>query len=178
MISTALAAAAGAAHHDVPFWERPETWVGVAFFIVVGFAWKPVGRAITAGLDLRRDKIKARLEEAERLREDAEAMIETYLRKQDEAFAEAEEIIAHARAEAQRLAEQAARDLEVTLKLREKAALQRIAQAEAEAVREVRDFAVDVAMSAARKVLAESLSPTQANALVDQTIQQLSGRLH
>ena len=178
MISTALAAAAGAPHHAVPFWVPPETWDGVACCSVVGFAWKPVGRAITAGLDLRRDKIKARLEEAERLREDAEAMIETYLRKQDEAFAEAEEIIAHARAEAQRLAEQAARDLEVTLKLREKAALQRIAQAEAEAVREVRDFAVDVAMSAARKVLAESLSPTQANALVDQTIQQLSGRLH
>ena len=178
MISTALAAGADAAHHAVPFWERPETWVAIAFFAVVGFAWKPVGRAVVAGLDLRRDKIKARLDEAARLREDAEAMIETYLRKQDEAFAEAEEIIAHAKAEAQRLAEQAARDLEESLKRREKAALERIAQAEIEAVREVRNMAVDVAMAATRKVLAESLSAQQANALVDQAITQLPGTLH
>lgn len=178
MISTALAATAEAAHHDVSFWERPETWVAVAFFAVVGFAWKPVGRAIVAGLDLRRDKIKARLDEAARLREDAEAMIETYLRKQDEAFAEAEDIIAHAKAEAQRLAEQAARDLEETLKRREQAALERIAQAEADAVREVRNLAVDIAINATRRVLSESLTSTQANALVDQAIKQLPGTLH
>jgi F-type H+-transporting ATPase subunit b len=178
MISTALAAAADAAHHNVPFWERPEVWVAVAFFAVVGFAWKPVGRALCAGLDLRRDKIKARLDEAARLREDAEAMIATYLRKQEEALKEAEEIVAHAKAEAERLAAQAAKDLEDALKRREQAALQRIAQAETDAVREVRNLAVDIAMAATRKVLAESLSAQQAGALVDHAIQQLPGKLH
>lgn len=178
MISTALAAAAGAAHHDVPLWEKPELWVAVAFFTVVGFAWKPVGRAIVAGLDVRRDKIKARLDEAHRLREDAEAMIETYRRKQEEAFHEADEIIAHAKAEAARMADQAARDLDESLKRREKQALERIAQAEAEAVREVRNLTVDIAMAATRKVIAESLSAKQAGVLVDQAIKQLPGKLH
>lgn len=177
MISTALAAA-DAAHHPVPLWENPTTWVAVAFFIVVGFAWKPVGRAIVAGLDMRRDKIKARLDEAQKLRDDAEEMIETYRRKQEEAFQEAEEIIAHAKAEANRMAEQAARDLEDALKRREKQALERIGQAEADAVREVRNLAVDIAMDATRKVLAESLSAKQAGALVDQAIKQLPGKLH
>lgn len=177
MISTALAAA-DAAHHKVPLWEMPELWVAVAFFIVVAGVWKPVGRAIVAGLDMRRDKIKARLDEAQRLREDAEEMIETYRRKQEEAFREADEIIAHAKAEAIRMAEQAAKDLEESVKRRERQAMDRIAQAEAEAVREVRNLAVDLAMSATRKVIAETLSAKQASALVDQAIKQLPGTLH
>jgi F-type H+-transporting ATPase subunit b len=105
-------------------------------------------------------------------------MLATYQRKQRDAMKEAEEIIAHAKAEAERLAQQAARDLEVSMKRREQMALDRIAQAEAQALKEVQNLAIDVAIGAARKVIGESLSPAQTALLVDNAITDLSGKLH
>ena len=91
---------------------------------------------------------------------------------------EAEEIIAHAKAEAERLAAQAAKDLEAGLKRREAQAMDRIAQAEAAALREVQNVAVEVAISAARQVLASSISADQAAKLVDGAIAELPQKLH
>lgn len=177
MISTAFAATAEAGH-AVPWYAAPELYVAIAFFIVVGFAARPVGRGIIAALDMRREKIKGRLDEAHRLREDAQEMLAVYQRKQRDAMKDAEDIMAHARAEAQRMAEQAARDLEDSVKRREQQALDRIAQAEAEALKEVRNLAVDIAMAASRKLIAESINAKQASALVDQAIKELPGKLH
>lgn len=180
MISTAFAAtaeqAAGAAHG--PWYAAPELYVAIAFFAVVGFAAKPVFRGIVTALDMRRDKIKNRLDEAHRLREDAQEMLATYQRKQRDAMKEADEIIAHAKAEAQRMAEQAARDLEEIVKRREQQAMDRIAQAEAEALKEVRNLAVDIAMAATRQLIADNLGAKQGSALVDQAIKDLPGKLH
>jgi len=165
-------------HEAAPFYADPHLWVSIAFFLVVAFGWKPVSRAITTALDARAAKIKARLDEANKLREDAQEMLATYRRKQRDAMKEAEEIIAHAKAEAQRLAEQAAKDLEESLARREKAAVERIAAAEAEALREVKNLAVDVAVNAARQVLAQSITPEQAGKLVDAAIGELPRKLH
>lgn len=182
MISTALAQVAEqAAEHAVdagPFYVQAEFWVAMAFFAVVGLSFRRVGGAIVAGLDMRSQKIKARIDEAYRLREESQEMLATYQRKQEAAMHEAEEILAHARAEAQRLSEQAARDLDEQLKRREQQALDRIAQAEAQALREVRGQAVDIAIAATRRVIAESLTKTQANALVDSAIKDLPDQLH
>jgi F-type H+-transporting ATPase subunit b len=177
MISTAYAAGAGAAAHG-PFYAEAHFWVNIAFFLVVALAYKPVSRAIAAALDARAAKIKSRLDEAHKLREEAQEMLATYQRKQRDAMKEAEEIIAHAKAEAERLAQQAARDLEVSMKRREQMALDRIAQAEAQALKEVQNLAIDVAIGAARKVIGESLSPAQTALLVDNAITDLSGKLH
>jgi len=176
MISTAYAAAAGGAH--VPFYAEAHFWVNVAFFMIVALAYKPVSRGIAAALDARAAKIKARLDEAHKLREEAQEMLATYQRKQRDAMKEAEEIIAHAKAEAERLAQQAAKDLEVTMKRREQMALDRIAQAEAQAMKEVQNLAVDVAIGAARKVIGDSLTASQTASLVDNAIKDLSGKLH
>ncbi|OAN48203.1 F0F1 ATP synthase subunit B [Paramagnetospirillum marisnigri] len=176
MISTAYAAGAAAAHG--PFYMEAHFWVDVAFLLVVALAWKPVSRAIAAGLDARAAKIKSRLDEAHKLREEAQEMLATYQRKQRDAMKEAEEIIAHAKAEAERLAQQAAKDLDAAIKRREQMAMDRIAQAEAQATREVQNLAVDVAIGAAQKVIGESLSPAQTTALVDKAITGLSGKLH
>ncbi|MBI2240841.1 MAG: F0F1 ATP synthase subunit B [Magnetospirillum gryphiswaldense] len=176
MISVAYAA--DAAHHAGPFYAEAAFWVGVAFFVVVGLAFRPVIRALGAGLDARAAKIKARLDEAARLREEAQEMLATYQRKQRDAMKEAEEIIAHAKAEAERLAAQAAKDLEVNLKRREAQAMDRIAQAEASALREVQNVAVEVAVSAARQVLASSITADQAAKLVDGAIAELPQKLH
>jgi F-type H+-transporting ATPase subunit b len=176
MISVAYAA--DAAHHAGPFYAEPAFWVGVAFFVVVGLAFRPVLNGIGAALDARAAKIKARLDEAARLREEAQETLARYQRKQRDAMKEAEEIIAHAKAEAERLAAQAAKDLEASLKRREQQAMDRIAQAEAQALKEVQNLAVEVAISAARQVLAESISKTQAATLVDAAIEELPRKLH
>lgn len=178
MISSAFAAGAGAAAAHGPFYTEAHFWVDVAFILVVVLAWKPVSRAIAAALDARAAKIKSRLDEAHKLREEAQEMLATYQRKQRDAMKEAEEIIAHAKAEAERLAQQAAKDLDASIKRREQMALDRIAQAEAQAMKEVQNLAVDVAIGAAQKLIGESLSATQTTALVDNAIQSLPGKLH
>ncbi len=179
MIASALAAGP-AAHEAVEaaFYLDAHFWVGIGFALVVAIIYRPVVRGLAAALDARAAKIKARLDEAFRLREDAQEMLATYRRKQRDAMKEAEEIVAHAKAEAERLAEQGARDLEESLKRREKMAMERIAQAEAQAVKEVRDMAVEVAVSAAQQVLTRSISADQAAALVDGAIKELPRKLH
>jgi len=180
-ISSAIAATAetGAeAAHDVAFYANPSFWVGVAFFLVIALAARKVYAAIGAGLDARAEKIKARIEESIRLREDAQEMLATYERKQRDAMKEAEDIIAHAKAEALRLQEQSARDLDEAVKRREKQAMDRIAQAEAQALAEVRNQAVEIAMSATRKLISDSMSAQQSASLIDQAINELPAKLH
>lgn len=182
MISVAYAqaadAAATAAAHAEPFYANPAFWVGVAFVMVVGFAFKPLMAAVGAALDTRAAKIKARLDEATHLREEAQEMLATYQRKQRDAMREAEDIIAHAKAEAERLSQQAARDLENQLKRREEQAMERIAQAEAQAMRDVQNLAVDVAVAAARNVMGDNMSAAQSSALVEKSIADLPQKLH
>jgi F-type H+-transporting ATPase subunit b len=177
MISSAFAAGAGAVH-AVPFYANPAFWVGVSFFLVVGLGFRPVIRALGAGLDARSAKIKARIDEALKLREDASEMLATYQRKQRDAMKEAESIIAHAKAQAELLAKQHAKDLDDSIKRREKQALDRIAQAEAQAVKEVQHLAVDIAVAAAGAVIRDSMSGTGATALLDASIKDLPAKLH
>lgn len=176
MISTAYAATDAA--HAVPFYADAAFWVGVAFILVVALAFRPVGRALGAALDSRATKIKARLDEAHKLREDAQELLAAYQRKQRDAMKEAEEIIAHAKAEAERLSKQAAKDLEEALKRRETQAIERITTAENQALREVQNLAVDVAINAAREVMAQSITEAQKTALVDSAIADLPRKLH
>ncbi|MDR3435952.1 F0F1 ATP synthase subunit B [Telmatospirillum sp.] len=178
-ISVAQAAEAAAQHAEHGgFFSEAETWVAITWVIVVAFLARPVYRGITAALDLRREKIRSRIEEAERLRAEAQEMLASYQKKQRDALKEAQGIIANAKAEAERLAQQAAANLEDLLKRREQQAVERIAQAEAEALREVRNQAVDIAIGATRRLIADNLSSEQASALVDAVIQDLPNRLH
>jgi F-type H+-transporting ATPase subunit b len=110
-----------------------EFWVFVAFVILVALTFKKVRTALTGGLDARAARIKAHLDEAEKLREDAQSLLAEYQRKQRAASEEAEGIVAQAKNEAQRMREQAQTELEHALKRREQQALDKIAQAEAEA---------------------------------------------
>jgi F-type H+-transporting ATPase subunit b len=173
-------AAEAAGHHgeQVGFFSDPETWVAITWLIVVGLLARPVYRGITAALDLRREKIKARIEEAERLRAEAQELLASYQKKQRDALKEAQEIVAHAKAEAERIAALSAINLEEILKRREQQAVDRITQAEAEALREVRNAAVDMAIAAARKLIAESLPAEKAAAMIDAAIKDLPNRLH
>jgi F-type H+-transporting ATPase subunit b len=178
-VSIAQAAEAAAQHGEhVGFFSDAETWVAITWLIVVALVARPVFRAIAAALDLRREKIRARLDEAERLRTDAQEMLASYQKKQRDALKEAQAIVAQAKTEAERLAAQAEANLDELLKRREQQAVERINQAEAEALREVRNKAVDIAIEATRKLIVENLSSEQASGLIDQAIKDLPKRLH
>ena len=155
-----------------------EFWVAVAFVIFVGvlvrFGW---GR-IVAALDNRATGIKTELDEAVRLREEAQELLAGYQRKQRDAEKEAADIIAHAEAEAGRIRTEAEAELAATVGRRTEAAMAKIAQAEAQALSEVRETAVDVAVSAARNMLTDNLDPARSDTLIDDAIGELRRKLH
>jgi len=156
----------------------PTFWVAVAFVIfVVLMVWK-ARKPIVDGIDARAERIKAELDEAQRLREEAQKTLAEYKRKQRDAAKEAEDLLASARHEAELLSRQAAEDLKATLARREKAALEKIAQAEAQALQDVRVQAVDIAMAATAKLLSENVDPQRDQAMVDQAIKDLGQKLH
>src|SRR5205823_9692774 len=115
-----------------------EFWVLLAVVIFAVAVWKPARRAVLGGLDARAARIAAELDEAKKLREEAEALLAQYRRQQQEAAVQAEAILAHAREEAVRVAAQGAKDLDAALARRQRLAEERVAQAEAKALAEIR----------------------------------------
>ena len=179
MFGTAYAAdPKGETGHHEPFYREPEFWVAIAFVIfVVLMVWK-ARKAFTDPLDQRAATIRKQIDDAETLRREAQAMLADYQKRQSEAYKEAEGIIAQAKAEAERMKVKAQAELETAIKLRERQALDRIAQAEAKAMAEVRSTAVDAAISATRTLLHERMQAGQGTELVDQAITDLPRRLN
>ena len=155
----------------------PEFWVLVAAVIFVAVVWKPARKSLIGTLDERAARIRAELDEARKLRDEAEQLLAQYRQKEREAAAEAEAIIAHAREEAERIAAQSAKDLEEALARRQRLAEERIAQAEMKALDEIRAVAVDVAIGAARAVIVEEMDEARGGALLDAAIAALPQRL-
>src|SRR5262249_28167701 len=148
------------------------------FVIFLAVAGKPIYRAIAKQLDSRAERIKGELDEARRLRDEAEQLLADNQRMRRDAAKEAEAILAHARSEAARLRSESEASLAATMARREKMALDKIAQAEAQAVQEVRAEAVDLAVAATRKLLARMLDRQRSDALVDAAIAEVEKRLH
>ncbi|MPZ08595.1 MAG: F0F1 ATP synthase subunit B [Kiloniellaceae bacterium] len=156
----------------------PTFWVAIAFFVFAGLMIWKARQPVLKGLDARAERIKTELDEAQRLREEAQKMLAEYKRKQRDVAKEADDLLANARHEADLLRRQAAADLEQTLARREKAALEKIAQAETQAVLDVRAKAVDIAIAATAKLLSENVDATRDQALLDDAIKNLGSRLH
>lgn len=156
----------------------PTFWVAIAFVLFVVLTFKPLKKAVTGALDGRAERIRQELDEAARLREEAQKMLAEYKRKQNEASKEAEELLAHAKVEAERLGKEAEAEMEAALQRREAAALEKIAQAETKALAEVRGQAVDVAIAAAGKLLSDRLDDTSSGALIDRSIEEIKQKLH
>ena len=131
-----------------------EFWVGAAFFIFLGLlAYLGVHKKLVAGIDARGEKIAAQLGEAERLRNEAAALLKTYEAKRVQAEKDAAEIVAAAKEEAKRLEADAKVKLEDFVKRRTAQAEMKIGQAEAQATAEVRGAAVELATKAAASIL-------------------------
>ena len=156
----------------------PAFWVGLAFLIVVALAARPVARIVTTSLDGRADMIRAQIEEAKKLREDAQALLAEYQQKQRNAMAEAEQIVAQAKEEAARLRNETEKGLADAIERRKEQALDRIAQSEAQALADVRNTAIDVAMAAAEKLIRQNMDAGRQQSLADEAIAELSKRLN
>lgn len=159
------------------FFAEPKNWVVLAFFLFFILFGKKLWRALADMLDARAAAVKAELEEAARLRREAESMLRDAEKQRSDAVAEAKVLIEGARAEAARLSAAAAAEAEASAKRREQMAIDRIAAAEKAAVDDVRLAAADVATAAARQVLAEGLTADADTRLIDQAITQLPAAL-
>jgi F-type H+-transporting ATPase subunit b len=160
-------------HNEESFFAEPKNWVVLAFFLFFILFGKKLWGALSGMLDARAVNVKAELEEASRLRREAESMLRDAEKQRAEALTEAKSLIEGARAEAGRLTAAAAAEAEASAKRREQMAIDRIAAAEKAAVDDVRLVAADVATTAARQVLAEGLTASADSVLIDHAISQL-----
>jgi F-type H+-transporting ATPase subunit b len=153
--------------------------VALSFVIFLVLMWKyDVHGMLLRMLDARADRIRQELDDAKRLREEAQGLLASYERRQKEVEDTAAAIIARAKDEATAAAEQAKKDLAASIERRLKAAGDQIAAAESAAMREVKDRAVTVAVAAARDVIAKSMTAKAASARVDASISEVAARLN
>lgn len=181
LITTLAAGPALAAPPGTPFFSLYNTDIVVAigFVLFVGIlVYFKVPTIITGLLDKRADTIRGELEEARKLREEAQELRASFERKKTEVKAQAERIVAKAKADAELAAKQARADLEVSIARRLKGADDQIAAAEAGALRDVRNKAVTVAITAAADLIARNLSVEDAGKLVDDSIKTVEARLN
>jgi len=158
-----------------------DTWfvfaiAAVIFLAILGYF--RVHNMITQMLDQRADRIRQELDEVRRLREEAQATFAQYERKRREVDDQVQEIIDRAKKDAEQAAEKAKADLEASIERRLRQAEEQIEKAEAKALRDVRNRAVEVAIAAAGEVIAAKMGDEKADALVDDAIEQVGERLH
>jgi F-type H+-transporting ATPase subunit b len=158
---------------DASFWA----FVGLILFLAL-ITYLKVPGMITKALDARAEKVRTELEEARRLREEAQAVLADFRRKTQNAEEEAEAIIGQAKAEAERMTEETEAALADMITRRTAAAEARIAQAEQQALSEVRSRATELAVAAAEKLLAEQASGSEASKLIDSAIGDVGDRLN
>ena len=160
-------------HFDATF------WVGIAFIAFVALlVWKGVHRIIIAALDKRAVSIRAQIEEARALREEAQTLLAQHQREQRDAAKTAEEILEQANREAKLALKTAEEEMERSAERRMTMAQEKIAQAEAAAVKEVQSVAARVATAAARQLLADKLSADKRAELIDSAIAEVDKRVH
>jgi len=162
-----------AVEHGAGFFSDAHNWVLISTLIFVFFAIKKGKAPLTEMLDKRSVQIENDLNEAEKLRVEAQELLADYQRKHRDAIKTADQIIEQAKDQIELIREEADQKLENALARREKQLLERINRAEIAAMQEVRDQAADMAARAARKLVTDILQDNASN-LVDQSIDGIS----
>lgn len=158
---------------------QPETWVAIAFVILMAvFVWLGVHRTVLTALDHRAQRIKAELDDARRLKDEAAKLLADYQARRASAEREAQEIVTNARAEAERIAVEARTRMEDFVVRRTKTAENKIALAEAQALADVRAAAAEAAVAAASTVLAQSVKGQVADDLLAKGIAEVKSKLN
>lgn len=149
-------------------------WVALGFVLFVILVWKKAGAALSETVDNRSAAIKAELDEARKLHEEAKAELDALKGLKSEAEREAKTIVANAKATADRIRETAAQKAEETVARREAQAAAKIEASEAALVNELRAKAATLAVSAARDLISEKLDEETSLKLVDQSVDQIA----
>lgn len=155
--------------HVVP-WEHGSFWVFIAIVIFALLAGRKIAAALTHMLDARSKAVRAALDEAAALKREAEAMLAQARAAQAQAHKDAAEILDYAKAEAARIAAELAAEATASAARRERMALERIAAAEAQALNDVRNAAIDIATAASAAVLRDGLDANADAAMIDHAI--------
>jgi F-type H+-transporting ATPase subunit b len=156
-----------------------EIWVAVATLIFLAvLVYFRFHTSIVSGLDRRAARIRSELDEARRIKHEAEALLAESQRKLREADQEAETLIAGAKAEAERVAVEAKAKLDEFVSRRTKMAEAKIVQAEAQALADVRAAAAEAAVKAAERILTRTVKGSVADALVDKGVEELKSKLN
>src|SRR6188472_4054270 len=159
--------------------SQPEFWVAVAFVILMAvFAYVGIHRTVLTALDHRGERIKAELDDARRLKEEAAKLLTEYKARHAKAEAEAQEIIASAKAEAERIASEAKAKMEDFVVRRTKTAEGKIALAEAQALADVRAAAANAAVTAASTILSQTVQGSVADDLLAKGIAEVKAKLN
>jgi len=164
-----------------PFFSLKNTdfVVLIAFIVFIGvLLYFKVPGMVGGLLDKRAEGIKAELDEARALREEAQTILASYERKQKEVAEQADAIVEHAKREAQAAADTAKEDLKASIARRIAAAEDQIKSAEAAAVKEVRDTAVSVSIGAAQDLIAKNMTAADGNKLIEEAISDVESKLH
>ena len=162
---------------DATAWATFWAFMGLIVFLAI-LVYLKVPQKIAGVLDSRAETIRTQLDDARRLREEAQALLAEYQRRRREAEEEAEGIVGQARREAEAIAAETRQKMQEYVERRTKGVEQRIAQAEAQAIAEVRSRAVDVAAAAAARILAERAQGDAGRELVDQSIGTVRANLN
>lgn len=149
-------------------------WVALGFAIFVILVWKKAGAALREMLDARSDKIRTELEEAEALRKEAKAQLDSFKGLKKEAEEEAKNIIANANLAAKRIRENAAAKAEENITRREAQAAEKIKASEAAMVGEIKAKTAHLAAQAARQIITDKLDEKTALELIDQSVEQIA----
>jgi F-type H+-transporting ATPase subunit b len=159
--------------------HEAEFWVAVAFVIFMAIAWKMGAfKSLLSSLDSRAKRIRAELDEARRLREEAAAVLADYQRRRGEAEREAEDLVASAREEAERIAREAHERMADFVTRRTAAAEAKIAQAEVQAQQQVRAAAADAAVRISEEVLREEMRAGAGQSLITSSLGEIRGKLN
>ena len=151
----------------------------IALVVFIGLlVYLKVPGMVAGMLDRKSEAIRAELDEARRLREEAQSLLAEYQRKRRDAEKEADAIVAQARDDAEAMMHEASKQLEDMVARRERMAEQKIAQAEASALADVRNAAADAAIEAARKILGDSATGKTADDLFKKSLQDVKANLN
>jgi F-type H+-transporting ATPase subunit b len=164
--------------NETAFYLEPEFWVTVSFVMFVLLAFRPVAEMIAKTLDSRSALIGEELSQARKLREEAQETLKAYQKKQQESLEEAALMLKQTQEDAKRMAAQAETELKSALEKRMKLATDKIAQAETKALQDVQNHVVDIAIAAARTIIAEHLSRGGNEELIKQAALELERKLH
>ena len=161
-----------------PFYLDSKFWVLIPVMMFLAFIlYKGALKSVGDSLDARSNAIRDELDEARRLREEGQALLASYHRKQKEAEEQAEEIVKQARSDAENMAAQARKDLSERLERRAALAEAKIANAEAQAMGEVKAKAADMALNTAEALLRTKLTAADKSKLIQDGIKQMGSTL-